>query len=148
VRTRELLSCSLALAGTTGVGLPLLAPVVFTLAALLTGRGLHFDSLMPAELFPLVLGGGLLLLGAALRSRRRRGPIGGALGIAAAALAGSQALASASGLASGRSGPHGWPWVLVLSLLALYDLALLGLLAGGILLARDLFRKPGGKASR
>ena len=53
---------------------------------------------------------------------------------------GGQALASVTGLASGRTEPTGWPWALVLASLALYVLALVILGVGGVLLVRDLFK--------
>lgn len=56
----------LAVAGTVLVVLPLLAPLVFALVAFTHRRRFLFDYLMPAELFGLVLAGGLLLLWGAL----------------------------------------------------------------------------------
>jgi hypothetical protein len=101
----------------------------------------RLDYLMPAELFPLALLGGGLLLWAALRARARRWLIGGSLAGAVVLLFGSQALAVATGLAAGRIEPAGWPWALVLAALALYVVALIVLGVGGVLLlVRDLFR--------
>jgi hypothetical protein len=131
---------TLAIAGTTLVGFPLLAPFLFS-AMLFSARGVfRFDYLIPAELFPLVLAGGLLLVWAARRAARGPGPIALALGLALLALLGSQGLAVATGLASGRTEPAGWPWALVLALLALYDLAVVALAASGIGLLRRLFQ--------
>jgi hypothetical protein len=98
---------------------------------------------MPAELFPVALAGGGLLLWAALRSGLRPKLIGWGLGIAAASLFGGQILAVVSGLASSQAEPAGWPWALVLASLLVYSLMLALLGAGGILLGRDLFRKDG-----
>jgi hypothetical protein len=49
-------------------------------------------------------------------------------------LAGGQALAVVTGLASGETEPGGWQWVLVLASLAIYSLALVAVGLGGILL--------------
>ena len=86
---------------------------------------LMLDYLMPAELFPFTLTAGLLLLGAGLQALSRHGLIAWGLGLAVAMLVGSQALAVVTGLASGKIEPVGWPWVLVLALLALYVLAIM-----------------------
>jgi hypothetical protein len=129
----------LALAGTTLIWLPLLAPLLLALAALLmTGRWL-FDYLMPAELFLVALAGGGLLLWAALRAQARRWLIATGLGGAAALLVGSQALAVVTGLATGETAPGGWAWAAVLAALAGYALALGATGVGGALLLRDLF---------
>jgi peptidoglycan/LPS O-acetylase OafA/YrhL len=96
-----------------------------------------FDYLMPAELFPLALAGGCLLIWAALRARSRRG-----LGIAAGLLVVGQVLAVVTGLASGETEPAGWQWALVLASIAGYSLALVVVGVGGLLLLRDLFKPP------
>lgn len=95
---------------------------------------------MPAELFPIALAGGILLLCATLLARSRRVMIGAGLAIAIATLMGGPALAAATGLASGRTEPAGWPWALVLGSFALYTLAIIATGVAGILLARDVFR--------
>lgn len=97
-----------------------------------------FDYLMPAELFPAVLLGGILLLWAALRARSRRALVGWSLGLAAGLLAAGQALAVATGPASGAINPAGWPWVLVLASIAGYTLAVIALGVGGLLLFQTL----------
>jgi len=52
----------LAIVGTVLAWFPLLALVLASAAVLLRGRVFHFDYLMPAELFPFALAGGVLLL--------------------------------------------------------------------------------------
>jgi hypothetical protein len=59
----------LAITGTVFVWLPILAPVIFSVMFFTRSRMLRMDYLMPAELFPLVMAGGGLLLWAALRAR-------------------------------------------------------------------------------
>jgi hypothetical protein len=131
---------TLVIAGTVLVWLPILAPLLFTVGPLIRARIFRLDYLMPAELFPLALLGGGLLLWAALRARARRALIGGSLASSVVLPVAGQALAAVTGLASGRTEPTGWPWAFVLASLALYVLALVALGVGGVLLACDLFK--------
>jgi len=130
----------LATMGTVLVWFPILAPVLISVARIAQGRMIRLDYLMPAELFPVALAGGCLLLWAALWARLRRGLFGWCLGIAVGSLVGGQVLATVTGLASGETEPAGWPWALVLASLAIYSLALVVMGVGGLLLLRDLFR--------
>jgi hypothetical protein len=130
----------LAITGTILIWLPLLAPVLFSAAAYIQGRVFLFDYLMPAELFPLALAGGLLLLWAAIRAHSRRAVIGGGLGAAVGLLVAGQALAVVTGLASGATEPTGWRWALVVGSLIAYILALIAVGVGGILLLKDLYK--------
>ncbi len=133
----------LAIAGSVLVWLPIIAPIVFSVPRLLRAPQFSLDYLMPAELFPVVLVGGALLVWAAVRARTRRALIGGALGAVVALLVGGQALAVVTGLASGETEPVGLPWAAVLGALILYDVAVIAMGVGGGLLLRDLFgRKP------
>jgi hypothetical protein len=136
MENKGVLTRLLAIAGTMLVWFPILAPVLLSVAVI------QFDYLMPAELFPAALVGGVLLLWAALRARSRRGLIGAALAIAAGFLVGGQALAVLTGLASGATGPESGWWSLVLASIALYSLSLVVIGVGGLLLLRDLFRTP------
>jgi len=142
MQKRDGLTKGLAIAGTVLVWIPLVLPIVFGLALYSRARLFRVDYLMPAELFPIVAIGACLLLWAALRARSRRRPIGWGIGIAIAALIGSQALAVVTGLASGETEPVGIWWALVIGLYALYPLALILIGVGGLLLLRDLFRTP------
>jgi hypothetical protein len=137
---QDVLTKTLAIAGTLLAWFPLAAPLLLTVIFFMAERMLRFDFLMPAELFPLALAGGVLLLWAAWRSRLRQRLIAWSLGVAAAGLAGSQGLAVLTGLASGQNEPAGWRLVLVLALLGLYILALVAMAVGGALLVRDLFK--------
>jgi len=56
-------------------------------------------------------------------------------------LVGGQALAVATGLASGAIEPAGWPWVLVVASLVAYTLTLAAIGVAGLLLLRDRFRR-------
>ena len=130
----------MVIAGTVLIWLPLLAPLLFALGALLAGRGFLFDYLMPAEVFPVALAGGVLLLIAALRLRSHRGLIGWGLGVAVGMWFGFQWLAQLTGLASGETEMGGWQSALVLAGLAVYILALAAVGVGGVFLLRRLYR--------
>jgi lipid-A-disaccharide synthase-like uncharacterized protein len=143
MRKTNALTNGLAVLGTVLVWCPLLAPIFFSVMFLIRARLLRFDYLMPAELFPVGLLGGVLLLWAAVRARSRVRLIGWGLGIAAGLLVGGQVLATVTGLASGATEPAGWWPALVLLSLAAYSLALLAVGVGGIGLLRDLFRTGG-----
>jgi len=140
MKKKAILTKTLAIIGTVLVWIPILAPVLFSAALYIQTRVFRFDYLMPAEFFPVALVGGCLLLWAALRAQARRGLIGGSLAGAVILPVAGQALASVTGLASGRTEPTGWPWALVLASLALYVLALVILGIGGVLLLCDLFK--------
>jgi len=140
MKKKGILTKILAIVGTALVWLPILAPVLFSLIVIIEERMFRFDYLMPAELFPIALLGGVLLVWAALRARSRRKLIGGGLGVAVALLVGGQALAVLTGLASGETEAVGWPWALVLASLIVYSLALVVMGVGGVLLLGDLFR--------
>jgi hypothetical protein len=144
---KRALTIALAIAGTVLVGLPVLAPVALSLAALGSFGVFHMDYLIPAELSPLAITGGVLLLWAALRARSRRALIAWSLGSAIVVPVVGQVLAMVTGLASGAREPTDWAWTLVLASLALYVLALVALVIGGVLLLRHLFR-PGASPPR
>jgi len=130
----------LAIVGTVLVWFPILAPVLLSLILFIGEGRFLLDYLMPAELFPFALAGAILLLWAGLRARSHWKLIAWGLGIAAALLVGSQALAVVTGLASGATEPVGVWWILVLASLAIFTLGLVTIGVGGILLLRDLFK--------
>jgi hypothetical protein len=138
---RSLFTTILAISGTLLTWLTLLAPILLSTAHFLTNRVFRLDWLMPAELFPFALAGGAVLVWAAVRAHSRRQWIGWGLGITVISLAGGQLLAVVTGLASGATEPSGWQWVLVITSLAIYVLALIGMGVGGIALLHDLFKK-------
>ena len=134
------LTKGLAIAGTMLVWLPILAPIVFSLIRFIQRRIFRFDYLMPAELGLFAFGGGILLLVAAIRTHAHMKLIGWGLVIAFVMVVGGQALAVVTGLADGSTAIGGWQWMLVLSSLVLYTLAIIGIGTGGMLLLRDLFK--------
>lgn len=131
----------LAVAGSILLWFPMLLPLVLAISALIERGRFLFDYLMPGELFFVVLAGGALLIWAALRARYQLKPIGWGFGAALLALGGSMGLALVSGLASGRIGNEGLPFIAVMVLFALYWLALIFVGIAGIRLIRRLFSK-------
>jgi cation transport ATPase len=129
----------LALAGTLLVWFPILLPALLSLAIFLQARQFHFDYLMPAEFFPVVLAGGALLLWAAWRARLHRRPIAWSLGIAFGVLAAGMVLATTSGLASGETEPTGIWGTIALASILIYSAAVLWLAVSGARLVRDLY---------
>ena len=132
----------LAILGTILIWLPILAPFVFALGPLIRAGLLRFDYLMPAELFPVALLGGISLFWAALRTRSYHKPIGWGLLIAVILLFGGQGLAVVTGMASGETEPTPLLMTLVLGMIVIYALLLVAIGIGGILLIRDLFKHP------
>lgn len=141
MKTNRMLTKALALIGALLAWFPIVTTAALGVAGSLRDGGVRLDYLMPAELAPAAFLGGGLLLWAALRARTWRRAIGLGLGLMLAALVGVQALAEATGLASGARAPAGWAWALVLAALAAYTLALAEVAVSGGLLVRDLFRR-------
>jgi hypothetical protein len=131
----------LAIIGTVLVLFPLLAPVLFSTTGFLQEGAFNFDYLAPAELFPIALAGGLLLLWAAWRARLQRRLISWSLLAAILMPVIGAVIANLTGLATGEIEPTGWQWMLVLASLAGYCLALFGIGVGGALLLRELLMK-------
>jgi hypothetical protein len=132
----------LAIAGTVLVWFPLLAPVVLAFTSLIANGKFLLDYLMPAELFPSVLVGGILLIWAAIRAHTRRKLIGWSLASALVLLYGTQGLAVVTGLASGENAATGWRIAVVFGGLMLFLLAVISTGVGGVLLIRDLYKAP------
>lgn len=132
---------ALAVIGTVFVLLPVLAPIFFTIVSLLVRGQFRFDFLMPAELFPLVLLGGIVLLVSAHMAKQSKKRIGTSLGAAAVLLILSQGIAVVTGLADGRVDPSGWQGYVVLGMIGIFDIAVLGMGIGGIALLKRLFKK-------
>jgi len=136
------LTNTLAVLGTTIVLIPVIAPIVLALLAIIAEGRFLFDYLMPAELFPFVLIGSALLIFAALRAKSRGKLIICSVVIGIIMLFGGQALAVATGLSSGEREAVGIWWILTLSAIILYDLAVAVTCVGGFLLLKDLYQRP------
>lgn len=129
------LAAALSIAGTILVGIPLLAPLILGFVSLLASGRFRVDFLMPAEILPVSLLGGLLLLWYSLAMRRYRKFVIAGLAGMLLFLGGSQLLAILTGLADGSREASGWPLILVLSVYSLFILCQLFLLLLGIKLA-------------
>lgn len=140
------LTKTLAIVGNILGWFPILAPIVLAFAALFTRGRFLLDFMIPAEIFPVPLAGALLLLWAGYRAHSRWKLIAWGLGIAIILLVGSQALAVVTGIASGATEPSGFWFILVLTIFFGFIAALIAVDVGGILLLRDLFRKPQAQA--
>jgi len=138
---RDILTKVLAVAGTVLTAFPLLAPLIIAVLHFNVERGFRVDWFIPAELFPVVLMGGLFLLWAALRARLQRKWIAWCLGLAMLFLFGGQGLAVVTGLASGKIAAQGVWWIAVLATIALYVICVAALTVNGILMLRGLFRR-------
>jgi hypothetical protein len=137
---KNVLTKILAIAGTVFVWFPLLAPIFFAVVSLVTDGMFRFDFLMPAELFPVIVAGWILLIWAAVRTRSHLKLIAwGAGATVGVALIGA-VLAQVTGLASGANEPTGGLGVLFGSIFVLFWLAIIASGVGGILLLLDLFR--------
>jgi hypothetical protein len=68
MKKKEVLAKILAIVGSALVWLPILAPVLLSILIIIKEHMFGFDYLMPAELFPVTLVGGGLLIWAALRA--------------------------------------------------------------------------------
>jgi hypothetical protein len=131
---------TIAIIGTIISWFPILAPVVLSLILCITDRYLRIDYLMPAELFPVAVFSGALLVLASFLAKSNRRIIGWGLVIEVIMLIGAQMLAVVTGLASGSTAPGNWQSTLVIILLGLYLLALIIVGVGGIRLVYDVYR--------
>ncbi len=134
------LTKTIAIIGTILVWIPILAPFLFSISPFIQRGVFHFDYLLPAEAFPVALAGGLLVIWASIRVKRYQKLIGWAFVAFVVLPFAGQAVASLTGLASGATEPGGWQWAFVLGAIILYDLAVIAVGVGGILLIRDMFR--------
>lgn len=131
----------LAVTGTVMLWLPIFFTIL-TSTIFFTRTGFYrIDYLMPAELFPVALIGGLLLFGAAAIIHTRHKKIGILILAMISFLAAGQLTAVTTGLASGAIEPTGWPLILTSSLIALYTLALIALGLTGISFIKNFLPK-------
>ncbi len=142
MKNKGTLTKVLAVAGTVLLGLPFLLLLVLTVAAFFSSGGKFlFDYMLPAEVLPVVLGGGVLLLWAAFRSKLYLKPLAWILGLSLLSLAACQGIAMISGLADGSREASGPIFYLVIALLLLYDVGVLTSMILGIALTRKVFAK-------
>jgi hypothetical protein len=131
----------LAIAGTFLVWFPILATIFISISYFPRAHRFLFDYLLPAELLPAFILGGLLLLWAAFRAQARRAILGWSFGAAVVLLFVAGGLAAVTGLASGETPPGGWQSAVVFAFIMLYILAVIITGIGGALLIIDLFKQ-------
>ncbi|NTU89104.1 MAG: hypothetical protein HGA54_04235, partial [Actinobacteria bacterium] len=122
---------------------PLISTLVFSGLHIARSGGQSFliDYLMPAELFPAALIGGILLLWACIRANSHKKMIFWGLAVLLIAFfLGLTVLPVVTGLATGETEAVGWPWMLTLGSLVIYILAMIELGITGISLTRSLFK--------
>jgi lipid-A-disaccharide synthase-like uncharacterized protein len=135
----DIFSKILAMLGTALSWFPILIPILFFVTRYVEIRKLNFDYMLPAELFPASLLGAGLLIWAALRAKQSLKVIGWGAGVAVGIIT-SQILAMVTGLASGEMEPPAWLQLGIVGLIVIYDLALVVIGVGGVLLLRELFK--------
>lgn len=138
----------LALAGIVLIWVPIVAPFFFSIVFLIRTGEIHFDYLMPAELFIAEAIGGILLLLVSFRKKICNKCMGSGFVVTIASLVIMQKLAVFTGLASGRTKPEGWPMFAVLFFLAIYWIGITGMGIGAVIVFKKLLprvhhtRKP------
>jgi hypothetical protein len=131
----------LAIVGTVLVWVPIVAPLVFTRWGGIGTERFNFDWLIPAELAPVMLVGGGLLLWAALRAHSRRALVGWGLGVAIGSIVIGAVLTRVTGLATGATEPTGILWVALVGPIVVLVGATLELGIAGVMLTVDLFAR-------
>ena len=130
----------IVIGGTVLVWLPIIAPILLSLI-LLVARGIfRFDYLMPAELFFLILAGGVLLIWGSFRVNLYKKLFVWCFGSAIAGLFISQGMAVMTGLASGITEPTGWPLILVMFFLVGYLISVVVLALAGTRLSKAVLK--------
>lgn len=143
MKARDIFAKILAITGLIFVGFPILLPVVTSISGLFNRLHFNFDYLLPAELFPFVILGGVSLLVAAIMARKKIKLIAWEFGALILTLALLIVVPLATGLSSGAAQPTGFLGFAAGAALVLYWLAATALLVGGIILLIALFkRKP------
>ena len=130
-------SKALVIVATALVWFPIITPFFLTLIVLFSEGEFRFDFLMPAELFPLAFIGGIILLWFSRRTGAFQKQVAWSFGVAVAALVGSQAIAVATGIASGEREASGLFFTLIVSVYVVYLISHVALGIYGIKLFRD-----------
>lgn len=141
MKTKAVLAKVFAIAGAVLVWVPILFMLFTGVVGSIAAKTLLMDYLMLAELFFVVVAGLVLLFLASLLGRALVKWIGFSAAFAVIVLAVSLLLAQITGLASGAIAAEGWPLILVLGLIILYNVLVLAVGILGILLIKALFRK-------
>lgn len=141
MKTKAVLVKVFAIVGTVLVWAPILFMLITGVVGSISSRMLLMDYLMLAEWFAVVVSGLVLLFISSLLGRTLAKWIGFTSAAAVIALACSMLLAQTTGLASGAVAAEGWPLVLVLGLLILYNVLVLAVAILGVLLIKAVFHK-------
>lgn len=141
MKTKSVLAKVFAIAGIVLVWAPILLMLFTGVVGSIAAKTILLDYLMLAELFYVVVAGLILLFLASLLGRALAKWIGFIAAFAVIALAVSMLLAQTSGLATGAIAAVGWPYVLVLGLIILYNALVLCVGILGLRLVKKLFRK-------
>lgn len=129
---------NLAIFGTLIVWIPILFPIVLSVASLVSGKSFNFDFLMPTELFPVILSGGILLILTAFLVKSNRTAILVSFGFTILSLIGSQVAAITTGLASGETEPTSSAYLIVIGIIGVYNFSVIALGIAGIWLVRKI----------
>lgn len=132
-------SCSIA--GTVLAALPITVPLAFVAVMAVAVGGVHLDWLMPGELFLLVLAGDILLVIAAVLVRRHVVLVSVPAALTVVLFGATMWIAVATGLASGRTEPSGWPLALLIVVYGSYVAAIVAVFVAGVFLSRTAFAR-------
>ena len=141
MKTKSVLAKVFAIAGTVLVWAPILFMLLTGVIGSIASKTILMDYLMLAELFYVVVAGLILLFVASLLGRALAKWIGLIAAFGVIALAASMLIAQTTGLATGAIAAAGWPIVLVLGLIILYNVLVLCVGILGLLLVKKLFQK-------
>lgn len=141
MKTKAVLAKVFAIAGAVLVWAPILFMLLTGIVGSISSKMFLMDYLLLAELFFVVVAGLVLLFVSSLLGRALVKWIGFTAAAGVIALALSMLLAQTTGLASGAIAAEGWPLILVMGLLILYNVLVLAVGILGILLIKALFRK-------
>ena len=141
MKTKAVLAKVFAIAGTVLVWAPILFMLLTGVVGSISSKMLLMDYLLLAEWFFIVVAGLVLLFVSSLLGRTLAKWIGFTAAAGVIALALSMLLAQTTGLSTGAIAAEGWPLILVMGLLILYNVLVLAVGILGILLIKALFRK-------
>lgn len=129
---------AMAWTGTVLLCVPILLTLVTSLIGSLSSGRFLMDILMPAELFPIELGGAAFLVWSSRRSGYAKSRIAWGTGVMIGGLFASQGMAFLTGLARGDAEPEGWRLMVVMALMAVFVLAVISLCITGVRLIHHL----------
>ncbi len=132
----------LAIVGTILVWLPVAFMVLVSIVVAIRAGVFRMDYFLPAEMFPLELVGGALLVVAAILMHWGIKHTAWSYGAMIALLGAVMGATVVTGVDSSPTDPTGWRLALLMGLYAGFGVALLSLASGGIRLWRHLVRRP------